>query len=130
MATMRRHVWIDRPAAAVWELVSDPAAVIRWFPGMQDVAVDGTHRVITLSSGLPLDEDVVAVRHDLRRFQYRLNGPLPVEFHLATIDVIDDGDRRCLVVYSTEVVPPALAFVLDGAVGEALEKLKQVMEAA
>ena len=129
MATMRREVWIDRPADEAWALVGDPAAVTRWFPGMVDVAVEGTSRVITLRSGLPLQEEVVSVRHDLRRFQYRLLGPLPVQFHLASIDVIPGGHARCLVVYSTDVEPSALTFILDGAVGDALDELKRVVEA-
>jgi hypothetical protein len=130
MATMRREVWIERPAEEVWALVGDPAAVTRWFPRMDDVTVDGNQRVITLASGLPLMEDIVSVRNDLRRFQYRLTGPLPVEQHLATIDVVADGDDRCVVVYSTDVVPHVLAFILDGAVGDALDHLKLVTEGA
>ena len=130
MATMRREVWVDRPADDVWRLVRDPAAVTAWFPGMVDVVVDGARRVITLRSGLALQEDVVTTRDDLRRFQYRLLGPLPVTHHLASIDVIADGDDRCLVVYSTDVEPHALAYILDGAVGDALASLKTVVEAS
>ncbi|MCU0270232.1 MAG: SRPBCC family protein [Acidimicrobiales bacterium] len=128
MATIRREVFIDRPAEAAWALVGDPAAVTTWFPHMTSVVVDGDDRTIVLESGVPLLEKIVTQRDDLRRFQYRLTGPLPVESHLGTIDVIADGDRRCLVVYSTDVVPHALAFVLDGAVGEALAHLKTLLE--
>lgn len=133
MGTSRRHVWIDRPADEVWAVLGDPAAMGRWFPNTRDVSVDGTTRVVTLESGIPITEEIVSVRDDLRRFQYRLLGPLRIQHHLATIDVIPDdganGTGRCLVVYSTEVEPHALTFVLDGAVGEALENLKRVMEA-
>jgi hypothetical protein len=131
MATMRQEVWIDRNPTDVWEVVGDPAAVTSWFPGMLRVEMDGTKRTLHLGSGLHLDETVVTVRHDLRRFQYRLEGPLPVEHHLASIDVIadEDDDGRCVVVYSTDVEPHALAPVLDGAVGDALASLKQLMEA-
>lgn len=95
---------------------------------MTDVNIDGTERRITLASGLTLIETIVSNRDDLRRFQYRLTGPLPIESHLGTIDVIADGDSRCVVVYSTDVIPHALAFVLDGAVSDALVNLKNLME--
>jgi hypothetical protein len=133
VATMRREIWIDRAADDVWAVVGDPAAVATWFPNMVRVEIDGDQRTITLASGLPLIERV-AVRPDLRRFQYRLHGALPVEEHLASIDVIPGptGDSkahdRCLVVYSTDVVPHALAPIIDGAAGEALDSLKQLME--
>ena len=138
MATMRREIWIDRTADDVWAVVGDPLAVTTWFPGTTAVEMEGDLRTITLASGLPLVA-TVAVHPHLRRFQYRLQGALPVEEHLTSIDVIPGpepgGDRfgagspRCLVVYSTDVVPHALAPIVDGAVGEALGALKQLMEA-
>jgi hypothetical protein len=130
MATMRQEVWIERSASEVWSVVGDPTAVTRWFPGTTTVDMEGDRRTIGLASGLELVETVVTVHDELRRFQYRLEGPLPVEQHLASIDVIPDGDRRCLVVYSTDVHPHVLAPVLDGAVGDALVALKQLMEEA
>ena len=33
MATIRRQVRIARPAAEVWAMVGDPAALAEWFPG-------------------------------------------------------------------------------------------------
>ncbi|MSO38123.1 MAG: SRPBCC family protein [Acidimicrobiia bacterium] len=128
MATMRQSVFIERAADDVWNLLRDPASVTTWFPQMTDVNIDGTERRITLASGLTLIETIVSNRDDLRRFQYRLTGPLPIESHLGTIDVIADGDSRCVVVYSTDVIPHALAFVLDGAVSDALVNLKNLME--
>ncbi len=128
MATMRQSVFIERAADEVWNLLRDPASVTTWFPQMTDVNIDGTERRITLASGLTLIETIVSNRDDLRRFQYRLTGPLPIETHLGTIDVIADGDNRCVVVYSTDVIPHALAFVLDGAVSDALANLKNLIE--
>lgn len=163
MATMRREIWIDRPADDVWAVVGDPLAVTTWFPGTTGVEMDGDVRTITLASGLPLIARIAVWPH-LRRFQYRLQGALPVEEHLTSIDVIPvpaaatvpvlepDGDgfgdgpggpdpsrgrqgsdspgSRCLVVYSTDVVPHALGPIVDGAVGDALVALKQLMEAS
>lgn len=126
MATMRRERWIDRPAADVWALIGDAGAVTEWFPRMCAVKVEGNQRTIRLASGIDLVEEFAAY-DDLRRFQYRLLGPFPIVHHLASIDVIADGDVRCLVVYSTDVEPHALALVLDGAVVEALANLERVM---
>jgi hypothetical protein len=143
VATMRREIWIDRSADDVWSVVGDPLAVTRWFPGTTAVELEGDQRTITLASGLPLIARI-AVHPELRRFQYRLLGALPVDEHLTSIDVIpvpvpgnhDDGSgagnggagARCLVVYSTDVVPHALAPIIDGAVGEALTTLRGLME--
>jgi hypothetical protein len=113
--------------AVAWALVSDPARVVEWFPGMDEVTVEGSVRTIRLRSGLPLVEEVVNVDRRLRRFQYRIVGPLPIEHHLGTVDVLDDPGG-CLVVYSTEIAPDPLGFVIDGATAAALEELRRVAE--
>jgi len=113
---------------AVWDLVSDSSRIVEWFPGMEQVTVEGSTRTITLRSGLALIEEVVNVDHRLRRFQYRIVGPLPVSFHLGTIDVLDDP-VGCLVVYSTEISPDPMGFVIDGATAAALAELQAVAEA-
>lgn len=127
MATMRRETWIDRPADDVWAVIGDAEAVTEWFPQMSAVKVEGNQRTITLASGIDLVEEFVAY-DDLRRFQYRLLGPFPITHHLASIDVVADGEVRCVVVYSTDVEPHALALVLDAAVVDALANLKLLME--
>ncbi|MCD9624160.1 SRPBCC family protein [Rhabdothermincola salaria] len=127
MASLRCDTRIARPPDEVWALVSDPGRIVEWFPGMETVVVEGSTRTITLRSGLPLIEEVVNVDPRLRRFQYRIVGPLPVEHHLGTVDVLDD-DGATRVVYSTEITPDPLAFVIDGAIAAAVGGLKTLSE--
>lgn len=127
MATLRSHARIRRSADDVWAVVSAPARISEWFPGTVDAHFDDGTRSITLRSGVVLTEDVVTVDHHLRRFQYRLTGPMPVAHHLGTIDVLDD-DPGCLLVYSTEIRPEPMAFVFDGAISAATAELTRLME--
>jgi hypothetical protein len=129
MASFRSQVRMACDPAIAWDLVADPGRIAEWFPGVEDAAVDGTTRTMTLRSGLPLVEEVVNIDHRLRRFQYRIVGPLPVDHHLGTIDVIDDPPG-CLVVYSTEITPEPMGFVIDGATAAALAELRRIVEAA
>jgi hypothetical protein len=62
-----------------------------------------------------------------RRFQYQLLLPL-FKHHRGTIDVIDLGDDTCLVVYSTEADPRAMALMIAGGTAGALDELKRQME--
>jgi len=132
MGTVRRHIFIDAPAEEVWALAGDPARLNEWFPitGCEVSRDDGaadlppTKRWITLASGLRFEEKIVTLDHDLRRFQYSIiNNPI-IKSHLGTVDVIADGDSRCLVVYSTDLDPEVMALVIAGAAGEGLKKLK------
>lgn len=51
--------------------------------------------------------------------QYRIAAEdMPIECHLGTIDVLEDGGSS-LVVYSTDVVPGEVADQMDGVQAEA-----------
>jgi len=131
MATIRHHVEIDRKPDEVWALVTDSNAWTKWFPGMDGVTVsdDGASRTVTLGGGLELVEDIVTNDAELRRFQYRLaGGPMPVEYHLGTIDVLASGSST-LVVYSTEVLPGDAKAIMDPAIKSGAEGLKAHCEA-
>jgi hypothetical protein len=65
----------------------------------------------------------------LRRFQYRVTAPL-FKYHLGTIDVFELDDARCLVSYSTDCEPDAMALIIGGAAGNALQELRRQFEAA
>jgi hypothetical protein len=127
MGTIRREVIVDRPAATVWARVGDPAGVHTWFPGMVDSKVEGSTRTITTAAGLTLPEEIVTLDPILRRFQYRVTAPF-FRHHLGTIDVFDLGDDRSLVAYGTDCEPDAMALVIGGAAGAALEELRRQLE--
>ena len=127
MGTIRREVIIDRPPDEVWPLIGDPEAIAGWFPGMVTATVEGSTRTVTASSGLPLPEEIVTNDPILRRFQYRVVGPM-LRSHLATVDVFDLHDGRSLVSYSTDADPDPVALVIGGATGNALKELKRQLE--
>lgn len=128
MATIRHHAHIDRNPEDVWKIVADAGAIAAWFPGIEACSLEGNLRRCSLGPGVELVEEVVTVDHDLRRFQYRIaGGPLPVEFHLATVDVLPDGDGS-LVVYSTDVLPDSAKDLIDPAIAAGVQGLKAHLE--
>jgi len=103
LGSIRHEIRIARRADDVWALAGDPTRLVEWFPGIVACVVDGSSRVITTGSGLPMPEEILVVDPVQRRFQYRVTAPL-FRFHRGTIDVIDLGDGSSLVVYATKPV--------------------------
>jgi hypothetical protein len=130
VASLRSQVRIARPADDVWKLVSDPAEISSWFPGIEEASSTGRTRSCTLAGGMQLEEDIVTVDDELRRFQYRITDGMPVEYHLGTVDVLEDGPDASLVVYSTEVQPDRLADVMQPAIEGGVRGLKEAAEQA
>jgi uncharacterized protein YndB with AHSA1/START domain len=127
MATVRRHVRINRPAAVVWAILGDAAALPRWFTGIVDAKVDGAVRIETKGAGLPMPEEIITCDPLLRRFQYRITAPM-FRHHLSTIDVIDLEDGTTLAIYAVDAEPSVLALTVGGAAGAALEYIKTMLE--
>lgn len=127
MATVRRHTVISRPAADVWRLLGDPAALPTWWPGIVSATVDGATRVVVTGTGLPMPEEIVTCDRLARRFQYRITAPL-FQHHLSTLDVLELDDNSCVAVYGVDAKPDVLALAIGGAAGAALENAKRLLE--
>jgi carbon monoxide dehydrogenase subunit G len=128
MASLRTHARIARPADEVWTAVSDPAGISAWFPGIEQATATDGGRTCTLEGGGQLQEDIVNVDDELRRFQYRITGGIPVEHHLGTVDVLEDGTDTTLVIYSTEVTPDGLAALIGPSIEGGVQGLKAHLE--
>lgn len=127
LGSVRHELRIRRPAAEVWELVGDATRLHEWFPGITSCQVEGTTRVITTGAGIPMPEEILVNDPVQRRFQYRITAPV-FRHHRGTIDVIDLHDDTCLVVYSTEADPRAMALMIGGGTAGALDELRRQME--
>ncbi len=127
MGTVRRHAFVRCNAVKVWSFVGAPERLHEWLP-ITECRVEGNKRWITLAAGIVFEEDIVTLDHDLRRFQYKIVNNSLIKFHLGTVDVIPDGDNRCLVMYSTDMDPEVLALPIAGAASLGLEKVKQMFD--
>ena len=127
MGTVRRHAFVECNADKVWSFVGAPERLHEWFP-VTECRVEGNKRWITLAAGIVFEEDIVTLDHDLRRFQYKIINNSFIKFHLGTVDVIPDGDKRCLVIYSTDMDPEVFALPIAGAASLGLEKVKQMFD--
>lgn len=98
-----------------------------WFPGIDTSSADGDQRRCA-AHGVELVEQIVTVDDELRRFQYRIvESPAVPEFHLATVDVLPDGDGA-LVIYSTDVAPDEAKALFDPTIAAGVAGLKAYLE--
>lgn len=129
MATIRHHARIDASPDDVWAIVSDAGGIGEWAPGIEPGSVewDESTRCRTIDmGGVRIVEQVVTSDDGLRRLQYKITeAPMPVEFHLATVDVFADGDGdSAFLVYSCEVLPDDGKALFDPIAAGVVEALK------
>jgi hypothetical protein len=132
LGSIRVDQSMNAPAAEVWARIADAGSIADWFPGFSKSYMVGDtweRRVVALS-GIETIEDIVNVDGPTRRLQYRIRPNFLVKQHLATVDVITTSDRTCVVTYSTEMEPRALALAISSGTRDALIELKRQVELA
>jgi carbon monoxide dehydrogenase subunit G len=132
LGSIRVDQCISAPAAAVWARIADAGSIADWFPGFSKsyMVGDTWERRVVAASGMETIEDIVNVDGPTRRLQYRIRPNFLVKQHLATVDVIATAESSCVVTYSTEMEPRALALAISSGTRDALIELKRQVELA
>ncbi len=99
---------LSAPAAAVWALIGDFAAVDAWMPGVRVVAVeryDGVERR-TCDTALGRFREQAVALGAMSCTYVITDGPLPVSNYEATLAVVGRPDaRQCKVVWRSTFSP-------------------------
>lgn len=125
-------------AADVWAKLADFGGLAGWMPGVKscDVEGQGIGAVRTVALGpVKVVERLEAFDSDGRSLSYSIvEGPMPVQNYLATIQVQETGPESCHVDWSAAFDLPEglpeeqVASGLEGAYGGALKALKPLVE--
>ena len=129
MASIRKEVLIEAPADAVWDAVRDVGQVHRRLvPGvLTDARLEDAARVVTFASGMVVRELIVDLNDEQRRFAYAATGGR-ASHHNASIQVVPVDERRCRLVWVTDVLPDMLASSIGALVEEGARVMKQTLE--
>jgi hypothetical protein len=110
MASIHKDIPIDAPAHDVWDAVRDFGAVhIRLAPGFViDTKLDGESRIVTFANGMVARELLVDCDDERRRLVYAVNSERVTQ-HSASIQIVPDGETRCRMIWTTDVLPHTIA---------------------
>ncbi|GAB3990646.1 hypothetical protein GCM10029978_119090 [Actinoallomurus acanthiterrae] len=133
MASIRHEIVIDASPDHIWDVVRDVGAVHeRLLPGrVADTRLEGDQRFLTFPDGHVIRELIVAIDDDARRLAYSVvEGARPAtEHHHASFEVRAEGDRAGRLIWTTDVLPHALAAEIRIRVERGAVEMKQAIEA-
>jgi hypothetical protein len=133
VASIRKDIHIDAASADVWDAIRDYGAVHeRVVPGFAtDTQLEGTDRIVTFFSGAVQREPLVDLDDQARRLVYTaVDSPLGATHYNASLQVFADGDARCRIEWTIDVLPNALAGTLDQLMDRGAATMKQTLDAA
>lgn len=110
MTTIRKNIDLDVPAAKVWDVIRDIGAVhTRLAPGfVMNTRLESDFRDVTFVNGLTVRERIVDVNESLRRVAYSASSD-SIAHHNAAFEVVELGDERSRLVWTTDVLPNSTA---------------------
>ena len=131
MASIRKDLSINAPAEHVWSALRDVGAVhtrlARQF--VIDTRLDGDSRVVTFVNGEVVRERIVDIDDAARRLAYAVIA-WRTTHHNASFQAVPDGDRRCRLIWITDLLPDSLADLVGGFVEQGCAAIKQTLEAS
>jgi hypothetical protein len=134
MATVQTEIEIDASPELVWDALRDFGALHeRLVPGfVVDTQLDAEGaRLVTFFNGAVAREILVGVDEEQRRLAYSVvEGPFASTHHNASAQVVADGHGGSRFVWTTDVLPDALAAPTRELMGRGIAVIKTTLEAA
>jgi hypothetical protein len=129
MATLRRQIALNAPAATVWSAVRDFGAVhTRVAPGfLTKLEMDRGDRIVTFFNGLVARERLVTVDDEDCRLVYAVVEGRASHYN-AAVQVFPEGDGS-RVVWTIDLLPNDLAPAIGGMMDHAAGFMKKTLEA-
>jgi carbon monoxide dehydrogenase subunit G len=130
MASIRREVQINVPAARVWDALRDVGALhTRLAPGfVVDTRMDGSARIVTFGNGMTAREDIVDVDDATRRVAWAIVGAQFLHYN-GTAQVFPDGAGGSRFVWTADLLPNDLAGGVAAMMEAGIAVIKRTMEA-
>jgi hypothetical protein len=94
--------------------------------------VEGGQRFLTFPDGHVIRELIVAVDDDARRLAYSVveGARSPADYHHASFEVRPEGSRASRLIWTTDVLPHALAAGIRIRMERGATEMKEAIEAA
>jgi hypothetical protein len=136
MASIYKEFIVNTSPQFVWEAVKDVGAVhARLAQGfVTDTKLEGDTRTVTFANGFVVQEQVVAIDNEVRRFVYRSVGGR-ASHHNAFFQIFPTPDGKSKVLWVTDLLPEEMRAPIEqmvelgsGAIQRTLEESYRAVE--
>jgi hypothetical protein len=129
MASIHKDIPIAAPAHDVWDAVRDFGALhTRLVPGfVLDTKLDGDARIVSFANGTVARELLVDCDDARRRLVYAVISER-LKQHSAAVQVIADGEARCRLLWTVDLLPHEIAPYIDAQMDQAAAAMQRAFE--
>ena len=130
MASIRKQLTVDVSAEKAWAALRIVGEAGKLFaPVLTESRLDKDIRTVTFANGMVLREQMLDVDDETRRVAYTaLDGP-GMNYHHASMQIVDTGPGRCQFVWITDFLPAGIKDNLAPLIEQGSKALKTNLEA-
>src|SRR6185436_420375 len=130
MASIRRETVVGVGAEQAWAALRTVGAAHELFaPVLTDGELNGETRRVRFANGMVVTERIVDVDDKMRRVAYSVLDAPGLRYHHATMQVLDEGPKRCRFVWITDFLPADAGGTLTPLIDAGSAALKTNLEA-
>jgi hypothetical protein len=129
MSSVCKEIHIDAPVAHVWSALADFGAVDRRVvPGFVTACkMDGDARIVTFANGTSAREILIDRDNAHHRLVYAVVENERLKHHNASVEVFDDGNGKCRVIWRADFLPAELKPYIDDQMGKGAAVMKDAL---
>jgi len=126
MASIFRDFEVNASAETVWDAIRDFGNVHRRLAKgfVVNTLVNGNVRTVTFANGFTVQEEVVAIDEQHRRFVYRSVGG-KASHHNAFFQVYERGEGKSLVLWVTDLLPNEMQAPIEQMVDQGISAIQK-----
>ena len=131
MAAIHQEIEINRSKEFIWDAIRDVGNIHkRLVPGFViDCKLQGDWRTVTFANGQVSRELIVSVDDERMRHSWAAEGE-PFTHYNASVQVFSEGEDRCRVVWTADLMPNEIAPSIEEMIHQGLKAMKQTLENA
>ena len=128
MKILKEQIQFNCSADELWSILSEVGRC-DWVPTIEKITLEGDYRHFEMTGMGQITEKILKQDHTNKILQYSaIQTPVPIEHHLATMEVGTLNDRECTLSWTTEISPDIYADGIHQGMLVSIEGIKKVIQ--
>ena len=127
MKILREEFELNCSANELWEILSDVGRS-DWVPSIEEIKLNDDCRYFEMEGMGKITEKILKCDEQEMILQYSaIETPVPIEHHLATMQIFPISEQKCSLTWITEISPDTFSNGIHQAMLASIEGIKKVI---
>ena len=127
MKILKEEIELRCSANELWAILSDVARC-DWVPSIEDIKISDDCRYFEMKGMGEITEKILKCDEQEMILQYSaIETPVPIEHHLATMQIFPISEKQCSLTWITEISPDIFSDGIHQGMLTSIEGIKKVI---